>query len=235
MANSSKPGHWQASLALLLIVPAPAIGVLMAMWISPGAIGQTIWGLSKAWMLGMPLLWWLYVERGRISFSPMRQGGFAAGMISGLVICAAIIGGYFLIGRSLIDHEQARQRLVQVGITSMPLYVGVCLYWIVVNSVLEEYVWRWFVYRQLEAVLGEAHHLVVLSAGLAFTHHHVYAVGFNFSWQPTVVIIASLGVLVGGVTWSYLYAHYRSIWPGWISHAWADLGVFVVGGIILFG
>ena len=48
----------------MLLVPAPTVGVLMAMYILPGsALGQAIWALSKVWLLGLPLLWWFRVDR----------------------------------------------------------------------------------------------------------------------------------------------------------------------------
>ncbi len=98
---------------------------------------------------------------------------------------------------------------------------------------LEEYVWRWFVYRKFEVLLPRT--LAVVAAALAFTLHHVFAVGINFGWDGRITALASLGVCVGGLTWSVLYLWYGSIWPGWISHAWADVGVFAVGYLILFG
>ena len=47
--------------------------------------------------------------------------------------------------------------------------------------------------------------------------------------------IVLLGVMIGGLVWSWMYMRYRSIWPGWVSHAIVDVAVFGVGAWVLFG
>lgn len=228
------PRRTSALLSLLLLVPAPSIGVLFGMfWFEGQPLGQAVWAATKVWLVALPIVWWVLVDRRRPSWSPMHRGGVAAGMITGLAICVVIIAAYALLGRRLIDVEQARAQLQSVGLGSMLRYLLMCAFWVFVNSVIEEYVWRWFVYVKLRDLAGGAA-AVVLSAA-AFTLHHVFALGANFHWQPLVVAAGSLGVFVGGVTWSALYHRYGSVWPGWISHAWADVGVFAVGWWILFG
>ncbi len=220
-----------ALLALVLLLPAASVGVLFWMWLSPGDF--TMWTISKVWLFGLPLAWLVWVDRGRPSWSPMRQGGAWAGVATGVPIMLIIVGAYVLIGRHWIDVAAARQGLIDKRLGSLPVYLAGCAYWIFVNSVLEEYVWRWFVYRKFEVLLSNRTAAVVASA-TGFTLHHTLALGFNFGWEWRVVAAGSLGVFVGGATWSWLYARYRSVWPGWISHAFADVGVFAVGYLILF-
>ena len=96
---------------------------------------------------------------------------------------------------------------------------------------MEEYVYRWFIYRQCETLMrGTA--AVVASAAI-FTAHHVIAVSQYLDLRFT--ILASAGVFAGGVVWSVLYLRYRSIWPCWISHVFADIAVFAIGWWLLFG
>jgi hypothetical protein len=230
-------GHrGRALAALAILVPAPSVGVVLAMGVDPGGpSGAAAWLLSKVWLFGLPLAWWVFVERGRLSRSPMRHGGLAAGMVTGLAIAAIVLAAYGLVGRSLIDHGAARAQMIGMGLGGVWRFAGLAFYWITINSVLEEYVWRWFVYRQWVVAVGGRIVWAVLLAGLAFTVHHVLALGYSFGWDPIVVGLGSLGVLIGGVMWSALYARYRSIWPGWISHACADVAVFAVAAMILFG
>jgi len=37
------------------------------------------------------------------------------------------------------------------------------------------------------------------------------------------------------MTWSWLYMRYRSIGPCWVSHAIADVPIFVIGYRLIFG
>ena len=110
-------------------------------------------------------------------------------------------------------------------------YIAMFVYIIAVNSLLEEYVWRWFVFRKLELLTPGW--IAVILAGLCFTVHHVFALA---AWVPAPVnALASLGVFIGGTTWSWLYLKYRSIWPGFVSHVFADVAIFIMGWQLIFG
>ena len=91
--------------------------------------------------------------------------------------------------------------------------------------------WRWFVFRKFEGMLGGK--LAVVAAALGFTAHHVVALSAQFTWPVT--LLASAGLFIGGATWNVLYLRYRSIWPGYVSHAIADVAVFIVGYRLIFG
>jgi len=217
-------------MALVLLAPAPTVGILAAAhWTGP--VGQFVWAATKLWLVALPAVWYLCIDRGRISLSPVRQGGIAAGMLSGVGILIAVVAAYALLGRSLIDPSAMRAQLNEIGLGDPRIYLAATLYWIFINSVIEEYVWRWFVYRQGERLMPAAAAVVVSAA--AFTVHHVFALAVYFDWP--IVVVGSAGVFAGGVIWSWLYARYGSIWPGWISHAWADVAVFGVGAWIAFG
>jgi membrane protease YdiL (CAAX protease family) len=116
------------------------------------------------------------------------------------------------------------------GAPPAPAYLAGALYWITANSLMEEYVWRWFVFRKCEVLLGGPAAVVV--SALAFTAHHVVALAAQFNWGVT--LLASLGVFIGGAAWSWLYLRYRSIWPGYVSHAIVDVPIFVIGYWLIF-
>jgi membrane protease YdiL (CAAX protease family) len=110
-------------------------------------------------------------------------------------------------------------------------YLGLALYLTLVNSLLEEYVWRWFVFRRCEE-LTSSRTAVVLS-GFFFMIHHSIALAAQFRWGVTVG--ASLSVFLSGMIWSGCYLRYRSIWPGYVSHILADSAIFLVGWWLIFG
>jgi membrane protease YdiL (CAAX protease family) len=204
------------------------------MFWSPGPIGTAAWSLAKVWLLAFPLGWWFLVEKGRVSFSPPRDGGLLVGLASGVLIAAAIWGAYVLAGVSAADAQHVRDLAAKNGLTNPSLYIAGTLYWCLINSLLEEYVWRWFVYRQCETLLPRgAAWLAILFSALFFTLHHIIALAAQFSLGITIA--GSLGVFVGGVVWSALYRRYRSIWPGYLSHVFADAPIFVIGWRLIFG
>ena len=223
-----------AFLALVLLVPAPSIGAYVGMVLSPGAFGQVIFGISKVWLIAFPLVWMLWIDRERISWSPARQGGFALASALGVAIAAIIFAAYFVVPTEWIDAERVREVSNRTGLGTPVIYILLATGWCLVNSLIEEYVWRWFVFRKCEVVLPALNGwiAVVLSAYF-FTLHHVVAVKAQFGWPIT--ILASTGVFIGGVVWSWLYRRYRSIWPCYVSHLIVDVPIFVIGWWIIFG
>jgi membrane protease YdiL (CAAX protease family) len=220
-----------AAASLALLIPAPTIGALSAMVFFPETLlGKSLYVLSKAWLLLFPVLWYVYAERGRVAWPKPTQRGMAAGVISGLAIMAVILAAYFTIGTRTIDAASLRDKAVAFGLTSPALYVAGGAYAVFVNALLEEYVWRWFVVRQFERLLPAW--VAVAASAVAFSLHHAFALA-TFLPVP-VALLAATGVGVGGLVWSWLYHAYRSVWPGYVSHALADVGVLVAGYCVLF-
>lgn len=224
-----------ALLALLLLTPVPTVGTWFGFYaedLRGSAIGQYVYFASKLWILAFPAAWLLLIDRGRPSLSPVRQGGLVIGLISGLLLSGAILGAWLLFGKTLIDPAQVRETAVAAGIGDPLPYIFFALYICTINAVLEEYVWRWFVYRKSEDLLKKAGLGAVTLSALLFTVHHVLALRAQFDWLA--VILASAGVFIGGCVWSALYLRYRSIWPGFVSHALVDVTIFLIGASILF-
>jgi membrane protease YdiL (CAAX protease family) len=226
-----RPDRTSAWLALALLAPVPTIGVTSALVVAPGPIGQAVFTACKLWLLLLPTVWYLAVERGRPSWSPPRRGGLGVGLALGAAIGATILLAYTLAVSDRVDPSLVRQAARTMTLLSPPDYLLAAAGWTLVNSLMEEYVYRWFVLRQLRAITSDL--VAIFGSALVFTAHHVVAVSVYLT--PALTVLASLGVFLGGVTWSWLYLRYRSVWPPWISHVLADVAVFVIGWHLLFG
>jgi hypothetical protein len=226
-----KPKGRRALVALFLLAPVPSLGVIAAMVVAPGPVGQTVFIAAKIWLLVFPAAWYLIVENGRPSWSPPRRGGLATGTLSGAVLALVIVAGAVLVGAHRMDVSLLNSKVAEMGLASPLPYLAGAAAWTLVNSLVEEYVYRWFVLRQCENLLRGP--VAVVASASIFTAHHVIAVGQYL--DPVFAVAASAGVFGGGLVWAWLYRRYRSIWPGWISHVFADIAVFGVGGWLLFG
>lgn len=215
---------------MLLLVPAPSIGVAVGMIITPDLFGRVVFFMSKIWILALPLCWHLFVDRQKLSLSLHGKAGFGVAALFGVIISVAMFALFFTLGRYLIEPGMVRDMAASVGLDDLRTYLVGAAYWILVNSVLEEYVWRWFVVEKCRA-LFPVKAAIVLSA-LFFTIHHVIAMQIFFNGP--LVLIASAGVFTGGVIWSWCYNKYQSIWPGCLCHAIADIPIFVIGYILIF-
>jgi membrane protease YdiL (CAAX protease family) len=222
----------RALIALVLLVPAPSLGVAAAFfWWPELPLGKAVFAAAKLWLVLLPLVWRRLVDREPLSWSPPRRGGFGVGAALGLLIALVIWAVFALLQHfGAIDTARLVERAARTGLNQPVLFFAGAIYWTTANSLIEEYVWRWFVFRKCEILLGGRG--AVTAAALAFTGHHVIALAAQFNWAIT--LLGSLGVFIGGAIWSWLYLRYRSIWPGYVSHAIVDVAIFVIGYRLIF-
>lgn len=225
LTNASKRN---AALALLLLLPMPSLGSFAFLMFPPTLgtpVGKAIYIIGKVWILALPLLWWWKLERKPLSWSPLRKGGVLPAAGLGLLLGAGICVIWQVWGHLLIDIPFTQERMRASGTAEPLAYLVLACYLTFVNSLLEEYVWRWFVFLKFEDLLGTR--VAVVLAALGFTLHHIIVLKANFSWLVTV--LGSLGVFSGGLIWSWCYGRYRSVWPGYVSHLIVDAAIFWVG------
>ncbi len=220
-----------AILSLLLLLPVPSLAVWAGMIAWPDTIlGKTVFALSKVWILALPAVWYFGIERQRLSMARPKMRGLWVGAVLGLALSILIVAGYYTLGRNWIDPEIVKGLVAKVGLGRPAVYLAGAAYWVLVNALLEEYVWRWFVYRQFSRLLpGLA---AIAASALGFTLHHIVAMQTYF--PPHVVAIASTGIFIGGSLWSWCYWKFGTVWPGYVSHAIVDVAVFAIGYHILF-
>jgi hypothetical protein len=224
--------HQNARLALLLVVPSASLGALMALYIAPGVLGQKLLLLCYVWLLTLPLVWFFWVERGKFSFSLPQRRELLAGTVLGLLMFGIIVAAYWLFGQHWLSGRDFREKAQLFGITNLNIYLASSVYSVLINSLLEEYVWRWFVCSKCNILISGTGGLLL--SALFFTLHHIIGLlAYTNDWR--VVLLGSLGVFIAGVLWSWCYLTYRSLWSNYISHAFADLAISLVGWHILFG
>jgi hypothetical protein len=222
----------KALLALVLLVPVQSIVTVAFFWWADTVAGKSIVVLGRLWLVLLPAIWLKFVEQGQWSWSPPKLGGFRTAVILGLAIAAVIFAADAITARlGAIHPGKIVASAARTGLNHPGIYLVGALYWITLNSLTEEYIWRWFVFRKFEVLLGGK--LAVPAAALAFTAHHTIVLAAQFGWSIT--LLGSFGVFIGGATWSWLYLRYRSVWPGYVSHAIADTAIFIIGYKLIFG
>jgi len=225
-------GRRRPTLALLLLVPAPSLGVLAGLLLFPGTpLGMVLFSLSKLWLFALPLVWTRWVDRKPLGLSPVRNGGIGTGWWTGLLIAAVVAGMWILLGDRLVERAAFGKGIRSTGLDTPTRFLLGSLYFCLVNASLEEYAWRWFCLEKCRAILPDS--AAVALAALFFTLHHFLAIRILSSTGPALV--ASAGVFAGGCLWGAMAVRYRSVWPGFVSHALADGAIFAVGAVVAFG
>jgi uncharacterized protein len=218
-------------LALLLIVPISSIGALASTIVAPGAIGQSIAVCCGIWMLIFPIAWHVAIDRQRLQFNKSLDG-LAVGIILGVAMFATILGSYWFVGRYWLDLADIRSRVSQMGMNIPLMVFGFGTFQTLVNSLVEEYVWRWFVYRHCQ-VLYSPQQAVWMSAGFFTLHHIILMVAYGADWR--LVAVGALAVFIAGGLWARCIKAYRSLLPSYLSHLAADLALQIVSWHVLLG
>jgi uncharacterized protein len=223
----------RAAIALAAIVPATSIGALASTVLAPGIIGQTIALCCGLWMVILPIWWHRYLDRQPIDFRLNRRGnGVWVGIILGLGMFGLILASYYAIGRYWLDLADIRARVALMQMNVPLMVFGFGTFQTLVNSFIEEYVWRWFVYQKCEILVGNR--LAIWLSAAFFTLHHVVLL-VAYCSDLKLVAIGSIAVFCAGVIWARCFAIYRSLLPSYLSHFAADLALQLISWQVLLG
>src|SRR5690606_17623555 len=174
--------------------------------------------IVKVFQFSLPVVWigWFCCER--LGLPRWTKQGLGVGVAFGLAAGVAMGGLYWALAEtSLIATaaEAIQQKITELGLDRLWKFAALGLFYALFHSLLEEYYWRWFVFRRMRAHLGLW--TAIGLSSLAFAAHHVVVLWHYFSHAPGAVVFFSLSVAVGGVFWAWLYEKTNSLFPGWIS------------------
>lgn len=235
MHSQSHDSSQQKNLALLgliLVGIAPTVSVVTGFAFKAGVLAIVVFIFTKVWIFGLPAFWHLRIDKNVFSRSPALNGGWAVSAGLGIVMAVVIVLAYVLLGDTLVSDEDLIEILDPFGLTTPWKLMLAILFWVFINSVLEEFVFRWFITSKIEQLISGKWLPILLSAGV-FTLHHTIALAFFI--DPLGNFLASLGVFIGGVIFSWIYIEYRSIWVAWVAHAIADVAVFAIAWQMVVG
>ena len=221
-----------AMLGLFLVAIAPSISVITGFALKAGALAVVVFIFTKIWIFGLPAFWHIRIEKQKVSLSPVENGGWSMAFILGIGMMLVVWLAYFILGEQMLQPDALKAILDPVGLTVPWKFAAAIVFWVFINSVLEEYVFRWFITSKIEQFVEGKWRLSFLSSAV-FTLHH--SIALIFFLDPLGAIIASIGVFIGGTVFSWLYLEYRSIWIPWIAHAFADIAIFVIAWKIVIG
>jgi uncharacterized protein len=217
--------------ALLLIVPISSIGAIVSTVIAPGAIGQAVVLVCGIWMLILPIGWHVWIDRQQLRWRRSLDG-LSVGIILGAMMFGIIFCSYWFVGRYWLNIADIRARATQMGMNIPLMVFGFGTFQTLVNSLIEEYVWRWFVYRHCQ-LLWSKRWAVWLCAGFFTLHHIILMLAYCDDWR--LVVVGSLAVFIAGGLWARCMRTYKSLLPSYLSHLAADLALQIASWHILLG
>ena len=153
----------------------------------------------------------------------LRREGLKSGLVLGGMIYAVILGA-FLLFRPFIDLDAIAAGMLNKEGISRENFLWVALYISIVNSLLEELIFRGLAFLELRRYIPERYALVISAA--AFAGYHVAILTGWFSWF--VYGLCMLGLFLGGVIFDLLDRR-GSVLPSWLAHAGANLAINTIG------
>lgn len=229
----------------------------------PAVMQQFAYSIGKGFQFALPLVWvWLICGDPIGGLFPLKRESFAssdppggnvaqrtdgmkaagvstaiAGVGFGLLVTAAVFIGFYwvLVPLGIADTlvAEVKQKVARMSLQSPLKFAMLGVFYALVHSYLEEYYWRWFVYRRLLGHVNQRSAVAISSLG--FMAHHVILMATFLGWDSPMTYVISASVAVGGAVWAWLYHRSgRLLWP-WISHMIVDAAIFALGYVLVFG
>ncbi len=143
------------------------------------------------------------------------------------VVFSGILLIFFMI-RNYLDLPSIRQNLVSKEQLSKQNCLFIFSYIAIVNSFLEE-----SLFRGLFSHLFEKHqNYGILFSALMFSIYHL---GIIDSWlNPAILIFCMIGLFLAGIFLQWICNHYDSVKASWLVHGCANLAIDTIGVILIF-
>jgi membrane protease YdiL (CAAX protease family) len=202
-------------------------------------IQKGTYSATKMIMFVLPIVYMLKIAKEPLRVRRFNTRGLLEGSLFGLGVLVAMCLLYFLllkpiglIGPGTPAGDAIHDRVKGFGFLTPTLFILFGGFVSFIHSGLEEYYWRWFTFGQLARVIPK--NAAIILSGLGFMLHHIVILGRFFGYANPATYIFSFGVAIGGMYWAWLYVRKDSIYAPWLSHAWIDIAIFIIGYDVLF-
>lgn len=148
-------------------------------------------------------------------------------IILSITVYLTLVIGYFLF-RNFIDFSNVTTNLTNnMGIT-LDNFIYVTIYIAFINSFCEEFFYRGYSFITLKKHTNRTFAYIFNSSLFAIYHIGMLLESF---YLPTL-ILAVIGLFIGGCIFSYLNEKSNNIYPSWIVHMFTNFGINTIGFIL---
>lgn len=189
---------------------------------------QIIYLAAKIIQFAFPAVWTLLALRESLRTARPTVSGLLLGALFSVAVVTAGMALFKLVLRDTAMFSEAaaliHRKIDSFGIDTAWKYAVLAGFYSLFHSLLEEYYWRWFVFRQLRQLIPLWP--AVIASAMAFTMHHIIVLNVFFKGTAWLIVLLSAGVAVGGAFWAWLYGRSNSMFDTWLSHLIIDAGIF---------
>ena len=157
-----------------------------------------------------------------------KKRGLLPAVGLGIAIYGVILGGYFLVSPFFDFSRIAGALTANAGVTGEN-FLYVSLYISFVNSFLEEFFFRGFVFTNLKQHAGRKP--AYIFSATAFSLYHV---AMMIGWfSPALFLLVMVGLVAGGMIFNWLNEKLDTIYCSWLTHMFANFAINTIGFILL--
>ncbi len=241
-------------LAIAIVLPTIVTWIyFVSLKESAASVQQTAYGVGKIIQFALPVVWigW-FCRENLTSLLPWADGNFAgvapaktvkrsqatwiAIGFGALVTVSVFVGFYFIVtpmGLAEPLIAQVNKKVAGMSLDSPAKFIFLGLFYALVHSFMEEYYWRWFVFKRLLSYWPLW--VAVLISSIGFMAHHVILMATFLGWDSPLAYLISATVAIGGIVWAWLYHRSGKLAYPWLSHMVVDAAIFALGYVLVFG
>ena len=194
--------------------------------IQPGYIAKS--AVKIVMFLLLPVIYSFYDKNcnPKALFKHNRKG-FLLAILLGALVYAFILTA-FLLFKDVFDFSSLTSALTSQTGVNKDNFIFVAIYISFANSLLEEFFFRGFAFLTLKKISTRGFAYIV--SALMFALYHI-AMMIGWFGLP-VVLLAMLGLFVGGVIFNYFNEKYDNIYLSWLIHMFANFATNTIGFIL---
>lgn len=166
------------------------------------------------------------VENAKRNFRKLKIRSIST--ILGLALFIFLIGMFFIF-KGFLDMEAMRTDFADKYKITKDNLLFYGLYMSFVNSLLEEYFFRGFIFLNLKKIGYKK--TGYMTSSMMFAIYHI--ANFQNWFSPILYILAIAGLFVGGTIFNLLDDKENTFFNSWFVHICADLAIVLMGYMIL--
>ena len=212
-------------LLAIVFIACICMGLVDALW-------QPVYWIKSMVKLGLflllPTLYGFFDRDFRVKnlFIPDKRG-LGLALLLGAMVYGVVVGAYFLF-RGIFDFSAVASSVTDAVGVNKDNFLPVAIYISFANSLLEEFFFRGFAFLTLKKITGRRF-AYLFSAGMFALYHIAMMIGW---FALPVVLLALLGLFLGGMIFSYFNERYDNIYLSWLIHMFANFATNTIGFIL---
>lgn len=187
--------------------------------------------IKIALFLLLPLIYSFFDKNCDLkSLFRLNKKGIWTALALGAAVYAVVLAAYFVF-RGIFDFSALTGSLTSQTGVNKDNFIFVSIYISFANSLLEEFFFRGFAFLTLEKTSSRKF-AYIFSASLFALYHIAMMIGW---FGLPVVLLAMLGLFIGGMIFNYFNEKYCNIYLSWLIHMFANFAINTIGFILFNG